>query len=206
MQAYGIPIPKIKMARSAEEAAEFSRLLGFPVALKIACTDIPHKSDVGGVSLNILDEEAVSHGFTQLIERTLAVRPEATIQGVYVQSMITGGQEVIIGAVQDPQFGPLAMFGSGGVEVEGVKDVAFALAPVTDEEADFMLESTWAGQRLGGYRSLAPADRQAAKDVLLRLAQLAADFPQIGEIEINPLIVLKKGQGVYAIDVRACLL
>jgi acetyltransferase len=193
------------MARSAEEAVEFARLLGYPVALKIACEDIPHKSDVGGVSLNLPDKAAVFHGYTRLIERTLAARPEAIIQGVYVQSMITGGQEVIIGAVQDPQFGPLAMFGSGGVEVEGVKDVAFALAPMTAEEADFLLESTWAGQRLGGFRSLAPADHQAAKDVLLRLAQLAADFPEIAEIEINPLIVLHKGQGAYAIDVRARL-
>ena len=205
MRAYGIPLPEIKLAGSEAEAIELSRQIGFPVALKIACTDIPHKSDVGGVILNLLYVNAVSDGYTQLIARTRAARPQADIQGVYVQRMITGGQEVIVGAIQDQQFGPLAMFGSGGVEVEGVKDVAFALAPMTTEETDFLLQSTWAGQRLRGFRNLAPADRQAAKVVLLLLAQLAADFPQIAEIEINPLIVLQRGQGAYAIDARARL-
>ena len=117
--------------------------------------------------------------------------------------MIPGGQEVIIGAVQDPQFGPLVMFGSGGVEVEGVKDVAFVLAPMTAEEAEFMLDSTWAGRRLAGYRNLPPADRSAVKEALMRLAQLAADYPQMSEIEINPLKVGLEGQGACAVDVRA---
>jgi acetyltransferase len=116
--------------------------------------------------------------------------------------MIPTGQEVITGAIQDPQFGPLVMFGSGGVEVEGLKDVAFALAPLTGEEAEHLLESTWAGRRLRGYRNLLPADQQAVLDVLLRLAQFAADFPKISEIEINPLRVLQQGEGAYAVDVR----
>jgi acetyltransferase len=125
--------------------------------------------------------------------------------------LVLRGQEVIIGVVQDPQFGPLAMFGSGGVEVEGLKDVAFALAPVTQEEAEHMLESTWAGRKLGGYRHMPPADRAAVIDVLVRLSQLAADFsstsselgPHLAEIEINPLRVLAEGHGVFAVDVRA---
>jgi len=120
-----------------------------------------------------------------------------------VQRMVAEGQEVIIGAVQDQQFGPLVMFGSGGIEVEGLKDVQFALAPLGRAEAESMLESTWAGKKLHGFRNLPAADRQAVLDALLRLAQLAADFPRLAEIEINPLRVLADGQGAVALDVRA---
>jgi acetyltransferase len=117
--------------------------------------------------------------------------------------MLLEGQEVIIGALQDAQFGPLVMFGSGGVEVEGLKDVAFALAPCTLAEAEDMLASTWAGRKLRGYRGIPPADWQSVQGVLLRLSQLAADFPEIAEIEINPLRVLPEGEGSFAIDARA---
>jgi acetyltransferase len=205
MQSYGIPVPPTGLARAPQEAVELAAHMGYPVALKIASPDIAHKSDVGGVMLNLPDAESVSLGYTRLVENAHAARPDAEILGVYVQPMVSGGQEVIVGAVQDPQFGPLVMFGSGGVEVEGVKDVAFALAPMTAEEAEFLLESTWAGQRLAGFRHLLPADRAGVKEVLLRLAQLAADYPQLGDIEINPLRVLPSGQGVFAVDIRARL-
>jgi acetyltransferase len=109
---------------------------------------------------------------------------------------------VIVGTIQDAQFGPLVMFGSGGVEVEGLKDVAFALAPLTRPEAEYLLESTWAGRKLAGFRNLPAADRKALLQVLYRLAQLAADFPQLAEIEINPLRVLPTGEGALAVDVR----
>jgi acetyltransferase len=116
--------------------------------------------------------------------------------------MIPPGQEVILGAVQDPQFGALVMFGSGGVEVEGLNDVAFALAPLQPSDAEELLERTWAGRKLHGYRSLPPADRNAVLDILMRLAKLATDFPQLIEIEINPLRVLSEGQGAFALDIR----
>jgi acetyltransferase len=119
--------------------------------------------------------------------------------------MLPPGQEVILGAVQDPQFGSLVMFGAGGVEVEGLKDVAFALAPISAEEAEYLLENTWAGRKLLGYRNLPPADRPAVIEALQRFAQLAADFPEFAEIEINPLRVLGAGQGAFALDVRARL-
>jgi acetyltransferase len=124
---------------------------------------------------------------------------------MFVQRMAPPGQEVIIGAVQDAQFGAVVMFGSGGVEVEGLKDVAFGLAPLTRSDAEIMLAATWAGRKLGGYRALPPADRQAVLDALYRLAQLAADFPEISEIEINPLRAMPAGQGVFALDIRARL-
>jgi acetyltransferase len=140
-----------------------------------------------------------------MLERVRSALPQAQITGVHVQAMTGGGQDVIIGALQDQQFGPLVMFGSGGVEVEGLRDIAFALAPMTEEEAETLLESIWAGRKLKGYRNLPPADRASVLEVLFRVAQLAADFPQIAEIEINPLRVLSAGQGAIALDARARL-
>lgn len=202
LAAYGIPAPRVELALTAAEAAAFAEQVGFPVALKIASPDIPHKSDVGGVALNLADGAMVSESFAVLHERARALRPQARLVGAHVQRMFKGGQDVIVGVVQDPQFGPLVMFGSGGVEVEGLKDVAFALAPLTRADADYLMDSTWAGRKLRGYRHLPPADRAAVLEVLLRLAQLAADFPQLTEIEINPLRVLPEGQGAVAVDVR----
>jgi acetyltransferase len=176
--------------------------MGFPVVLKVASPDISHKSDVGGVLLNLEDAEAVSMGFTTVIQNAQNASPQAKILGVYVQPMLPPGQEVILGVVQDAQFGALVMFGSGGVEVEGLKDVTFALAPLTPRDVEWMLENTWGGRRLSGFRNLPPADRQVVSDALMRLGQLAADFPQLAEIEINPLRVFADGHGAAAIDVR----
>jgi acetyltransferase len=205
LTAYGIATPQVGLAKTVDEAVRLAERFGYPVALKIASPDIPHKSDVGGVLLKLKEAQTVMHGFAAIVRNARLARPHADIRGVHVQRMLNSGQEVIIGAVQDPQFGPLVMFGSGGVEVERLGDVAFALAPVTREEAEFLLESTWAGRRLKGYRSLAPADREAVIDTLMRVAQLVADFPQIAEIEINPLRVLPEGQGAFAVDVRGRL-
>jgi acetyltransferase len=203
LAAYGIPAPPMELARSPQEAAGLAQKLGLPVVLKVASPHIPHKSDVSGVLLDLKDEPAVFQGFTQITENARAAYPQTEILGVWIQPMVPEGQDVIVGAVQDKQFGPLIMFGSGGIEVEGLGDVAFALAPMTGEEAEHLLESTWAGRKLHGYRNLPPADRDGVMDVLQRLAQLSADFPQLAEVEINPLRVLLAGQGVFAVDVRA---
>jgi acetyl coenzyme A synthetase (ADP forming)-like protein len=202
-QAYGLPTLPMGLAHSAEEAVDMARRMGFPVVLKVASPDIVHKSDVGGVLLNLTDAQAVRQGYTAITRDGSKAGPGVEILGVHVQRMIPAGQEVIIGAVQDPQFGPLVMFGSGGVEVEGLKDVEFALAPLAEAEAGYLLEHTWAGRKLRGYRNLPPADREAVMDALLRLAQLAADFPELVDVEINPLRVLGEGEGAYALDVRA---
>jgi succinyl-CoA synthetase beta subunit len=175
------------------------------VVLKVASPDIPHKSDVGGVLLNVQTAEEARSGFRTLTARARTARPEARLEGMQVQRMSPAGQEVIIGASRDPQFGALVMFGSGGVEVEGLKDVAFALAPLMPSEADDLLQRTWAGRKLDGFRSILPGDKEAVKEILQRLAQLAADFPGIAEIEINPLRVLAPGQGAVAVDVRVKL-
>jgi acetyltransferase len=198
LQACGVPVADLTLARSADEAVAHARHLGTPVALKAA--GIVHKSDRGGVALGLSGDEAVAQSFARIVQaaRNGAEAPP----GVYVQAMVDGGQEVIVGAVRDPQFGPLVMFGEGGVEVEGRGDVAFALAPLTRSDANHLLASTWAGRKLRGFRHLPPADRDAVTDVLFRIAHLAADLPRLAEIEVNPLRVLPDGEGAIAVDVR----
>ncbi|MDQ8154272.1 MAG: acetate--CoA ligase family protein [Gemmatimonadota bacterium] len=200
--AYGIDLPRIALATTAEDAVTVAAQLGFPVALKVASPDIPHKSDVGGVLLGLGDADTVRAGFATVQANARRAHPTARLDGVHVQRMLPEGQEVIVGAVQDPQFGALVMFGAGGTEVEGVKDVAFALAPLPHAEADAMIDGSWAGRKLRGFRNVPPADRNAAMEVVLRLGQLVADHPDIAEVEINPLRVRPAGEGAVAVDVR----
>ncbi|NIM94296.1 MAG: CoA-binding protein [Anaerolineales bacterium] len=199
---YGISTPMSRVVNSPESATEASESMGYPVALKVDSVDLPHKSDAGGVLLDLNDAPSVEHGYRELMERVAVSEPRIKVEDVMIQRMIPSGQEVIIGVVRDPQFGPLVMFGSGGVEVEELKDVAFCLAPLSEKEAEDMLEETWAGRKLHGFRGAPPADRQAVIDTLVRLGQLAIDVPQIEEIEVNPLRVFAKGEGVSALDVR----
>jgi acetyl coenzyme A synthetase (ADP forming)-like protein len=202
LEAYGIRTAPMAMARTAKEAAAIAARFGFPVALKVASPDIPHKSEVGGVRLNVATRLALAHDFGDLLRNVHTARPAARINGVCVQPMLPAGQELIVGAVRDPQFGPLVMAGSGGVEVECLRDVAFALAPLARDEAEAMLDATWAGRRLRGYRNLAAGDRDAVVDTILRIGQLVADLEEIQEIEINPLSVFAAGTGALAVDVR----
>ena len=184
------------------QAVKLADDMGYPVVLKIASPDIPHKSEVDGVALNLMDETVVREAFVAMMTVVETAVPAAIIDGVHVQPMLTEGQEVIVGAIQDFQFGPLVMFGSGGVEVEGLQDVAFALAPPTQVETEEMLAATWAGRKLNGFRHLPAGDQEAVLAVIRRLGQLAADFPQLVEIEINPLRVLPVGAGAVAVDAR----
>jgi hypothetical protein len=200
--AYGIEVVSEELAHSPEDAAQAAAKLGFPVALKVVSPDIPHKSDVGGVVLNLKDAQAVERAFRTVTENPRESHPQARILGALVQPMVAAGQEVIVGMARDDQFGPLMMFGLGGVEVEGLGDVAFSLAPLGRRGAERMLRETWAGRRLDGYRDLPPADREAVLQALLRLSQLVLDYPQILEVEINPLRVLPEGKGAVALDVR----
>ena len=202
MKAAGIHTAESLLAKNASQAVTIAEQLDYPVAMKIASMDISHKSDVGGVALNLDSSAAVQVAFQNMTARIKHARPDAKIDGVTLQHMLPPGQEVIVGVVRDPQFGPLVMFGSGGVEVEGLKDVAFALTPLSRREAEEMLDSTWAGKKLAGYRNIAAADREAEVDALLRLASLAEALPRISEIEINPLRALPPGKGAWAVDVR----
>jgi acetyltransferase len=200
--AYGIELPPTQMAVDANEAVRLAEEIGYQVALKLVSSDITHKSDVGGVVLNLADAEAVRAAFEAVITSARTAYPDATIEGVLVQKMVDKGQELIVGVRRDPQFGPLALVGRGGIEVELLRDVAMGVAPLTRSQAERMLDSTRTGVRLKGWRGSPPADRAAVLDAMLRLSQAACDFPEIAELEINPLYVLSAGQGAYAVDVR----
>ncbi|MCE9644877.1 MAG: acetate--CoA ligase family protein [Chloroflexi bacterium] len=200
IRAYGIQTAPIKLARNANEVNTFASDLGFPIVMKIVSPDILHKSDMGGVLLNIKSIQEAQNGYTLLMERAGSARPDAKIEGVHIQRQIPEGQEVIIGAVRDPLFGPLMMFGSGGIEVEGLKDVAFALAPLNQAGAREMIRKTWAGRKLKGFRSIPPVDEESVIDALVKLSALVHEHPEVLEIEINPLRVL--GRGAVALDVR----
>jgi acyl-CoA synthetase (NDP forming) len=205
LEAYGIPTPPEFLATSPYEAATFASRIGYPVVLKLISPDILHKTDVGGVILNVQDEEAASSGFEKLVTRASSAHPGAHVRGVQVQKMVTGGQEVIVGVKRDPTFGPLVMFGLGGVYVEALADVSFRLAPLTAADAWDMLAEVRSAVLLTGLRGAPPADRAALVDAIVRVGQLAADHEEITELDINPLLVLPDGQGVMAVDARMIL-
>jgi acetate---CoA ligase (ADP-forming) len=196
----GILTAPVSLATSPEQTARVAERLGFPVVLKIASPDVVHKSDSGGVVLNVGSPAKARRGYTQVIKSVVQRHPEAVIEGVTVQKQLAAGQEVVIGAIRDATFGPLVMFGSGGVEIEGVHDVAFALAPLQLADALELMDRTWVGRRLDGFRNIPAADKAAAADALIRLSWLVMQRPEIREIEINPLRVMQRG--AVALDVR----
>lgn len=202
-EAYGIPLVAGEAAHSPQQAAEAARRLGFPVALKIISADILHKSDVGGIRLNLNDPQSVETAYQDMFSSIAARLPQARLEGVLVERMAEKGQEVIIGMRRDPNFGPLMMFGLGGIYVELFGDVSFRVAPLSRRDALEMIQQTHAGKLLSGFRGAEPGDLQAVVDVILRLSQLALDFPQIAEMEINPLRVFP--HGVLALDGRIIL-
>jgi acyl-CoA synthetase (NDP forming) len=190
MEAYGIAHARSQTARSSREAGAIASDLGFPVVMKVVSSGLSHKSDIGGVLLNIQTAADAVSGFDLLAKRLAAARPDAHLDGVLIQQQVVGGQEIIIGAVRDPLFGPMVMFGSGGTEAEGRRDVAFALCPLDADEAARLMQRTWAGQRLDGFRNIPAADRPAVLDILLKVSRLAYEHSEIEEFEINPVLAL----------------
>lgn len=205
MEAYGISVPQSRLASTAEEAVRFAEEIGFPVVLKIASPDILHKTDIGGIKLDVRTPTDVRDAFDLLTYRATRYMPEAEIWGCQVQEMVGGGKEIILGMNRDPQFGPLMMFGLGGIYVEALKDVTFRIAPFSRQEARAMLTEIRAINLLRGLRGEPPSDLDAIEDVLLRLSQLVTDFPEIVEMDINPLIVFEKGRGAMGVDMRLVL-
>lgn len=205
LAAYGIPQVEGGFAASAQAAAEIAGRIGYPVVMKIVSPQLLHKSDVGGIRLNLADGAAVEAEYVKMMAEIHAARPDAELEGVLVEKMAPLGQEVIIGMQRDAGFGPLLMFGLGGIYVELFKDVAFRVAPLTADEARQMITETRAGRLLTGFRGQPVADLDAVVEVILRLGQLALDFPQIAEAEVNPLVVFPEGQGALALDGRVIL-
>ena len=205
-QAYGLRLPQSELAATAEEAVEVASKIGYPVVLKIASPDILHKTDVGGVKVGLNNATDVRDAFDLIVYRANRYVPDARIWGCLVQEMVPmDGIEVLVGMSKDPQFGPLVTFGLGGILVEALKDVTFRVAPFGRQDAEEMLEEIRAHSLLAGVRGRPPADREAMVDTLLRIGQLVTDFPEIVEMDINPLMVYSRGQGAVALDMRLVL-
>lgn len=205
LKAYNFDVPAGILAASVGEAVRFANDTGFPLAMKISSPDILHKSDVGGVRVGLASASAVEDAYELMMLRIKRKIPDADIRGVLVEKMVTSGKEVILGMKRDPQFGPMLMFGLGGIFVEVLKDVTFGLAPVTAEECRTMIESVKTFRLLSGARGEKPVDLDALVLNLQRLSQLVMDFPEIGEIDINPLKVGQEGDGAAVIDARIIL-
>lgn len=205
LTAYGIRVPRSKLCKNPDEAVDFAEELGYPVVMKIASPDILHKTDVGGVRVGLDNPTEVRDAFDLMVYRAQRYQPDALIWGCLVQEQVRGGKEVILGMNRDPQFGPLVMFGLGGIYVEVLKDVAFRIAPFDRKEAKEMMNEIRSIGLLRGVRGEAPSDLEAAAEVLLRLSQLVTDFPEIVEMDINPLMVFEKGRGALGVDMRLIL-
>ncbi len=206
LKAYGMRTPRAEVAETPERAIEIANQIGYPVALKIASPDILHKTDVGGVKLGLQSAEDVRDAFELIFYRAQRYVPEARLWGCLVQEMApSGGLEVLVGMNRDPQFGPLVTFGLGGIYVEALKDVTFRLVPFSPQEAEEMIGEIRAHALLDGVRGRPAMDKAALVEVLLRVGQLVQDFPEIVELDINPLMVYPRGQGTLALDMRLVL-
>src|SRR6266446_4003846 len=202
-EAYGITIPKEGVAKTAEEAVKLASGIGFPVVMKIVSPQILHKTEAGGVVVGVKSAEAAKDAYTTIVGNAKKHDAKAEILGVQVQHMLTGGQEVIIGAVTDPAFGKLVAFGLGGILVEVLKDITFRLAPATNEDALSMLDGIAAAEILRGVRGAKPVHRAALAGMIEKVSTLVADFPEISEMDLNP--VFATDQGATAVDVRIVL-
>jgi len=200
--AYGLRTPSSGLARDLADAQTLAEKIGFPVVMKIASPDVLHKSDIGGIVFDIASAPDVEAAYDAIMRRVLHRLPEARIWGVTIQEQLPPGREVIIGVNRDPAFGPILMFGLGGIYVEVLKDVSFRLCPVTRDEARDMIGEIRANALLRGARGEAPADIEAIVDAICRVSALAMEFDDITELDINPLIVGQRGAGAIAADVR----
>lgn len=202
IQAYGFKVPASILARTSEEAVAAANRIGYPVVMKIASQQIIHKSDVGGVIVGVKTAKEVGKAFLEITSRARAIVPQTPILGVMVQEMIMNGKEVILGLTKDPQFGTLVMFGLGGIYVEVLRDVSFRVAPLAKEDAHEMVREIKSFPLLRGVRGEPSADMEAIEEALLIMSQLAQDFPEIVEADINPLMAKPRGEGVIVVDVR----
>jgi acyl-CoA synthetase (NDP forming) len=201
--AYGINVPKEGVVSSAKEASTLAGSMGFPVVMKIVSPDILHKTEAGGVIVGVKSADDAATAYDTIIANAKKYKADAKVVGVQVQQMIKGGQEVIVGAMTDQSFGKLVAFGMGGVLVEVLKDVTFRLAPATREDAASMLDGIQAAEILKGVRGAKPANREALQDTIVRVSQLVSDFPEISEMDLNP--VFASEEGAIAADVRIVL-
>jgi len=205
LKAYNFPVIKSFLAKNESQALEVASKIGFPVVLKIVSPDILHKFDYGGVKLNLKNQGDVRRAYHEIQESVRTKKPEARITGIIVEEMAPPGKEIILGMNRDPQFGPILMFGLGGIYVEALEDVTFRLAPIRELTATMMIQKTRTHQILNGFRGGPVYDVQAIEECLKRLSQFVSDFDEIKELDINPLIVHEKGKGCTIVDARIIL-
>jgi len=205
LQCYGFPVLKSVLLKDLSRLDEAADEFVFPVAMKVSSADIVHKFDAGGVRLKIKTKKEARKAFKDIIENTKRFKPSAKIDGVIMERMAKRGVEVILGAVRDPKFGPICMFGLGGTFVEAMKDVTFRLAPMWEISAEIMIQTIKAYSILKGVRGTPPCDIDGIKDCILRLSQMVTDHPEIAELDINPLIVYPEGKGCVVADSRILL-
>jgi acyl-CoA synthetase (NDP forming) len=199
----GIPIARAELAATREEAVAVARQIGLPAVLKIVSPDISHKSDVGGVKLNLGSDDEVAAAFDEIVAAARRAQPGATVLGVSVQEMARPGVEVIMGMTMDPQFGPVLMFGLGGVFVEVLKDVSFRIVPLEQRDARQMIRDIQGFAVLEGFRGQEPADLAVLEDMLMRLSAFVEEHPEIQELDLNPIFAYK--DGALAVDARIVL-
>jgi acyl-CoA synthetase (NDP forming) len=200
---YAIPVTKFELAKNEKEAVEFAEQFGFPVVLKIVSPEIIHKSDAGGVMVNLKDAVEVQNAYGKILENAKKYNASARIVGVLVQEMAPQSTEVIVGAIKDAQFGQTLMFGLGGIFVELLKDVTFRIAPITQEDAQEMITGVRAYPLLKGFRNTPPADIDAIVTVLMNTSRLVMENPEIKELDLNPVMAYEKG--AKTVDARIIL-
>jgi len=200
---YGINVTKFNVAKTAEEAVKFAEKIKYPVVLKIVSQDVIHKSDAGGVIINLKTKEDVQAAYARILENVRKYKADARITGVLVQEMAAQATEVIIGSIKDPQFGQTLMFGLGGIFVELLKDVTFRVAPITEQEAAEMIVAVKAYPLLNGYRNTPAADVKALVNLLMCVSNLVMDHPEIKELDLNPVMAYEKG--ATTVDARIIL-
>jgi acetyl-CoA synthetase (ADP-forming) len=202
---YDIPTPQHQLVRSAEEALDVAKRIGYPVVMKVVSRDILHKSDAGGVKLNITKDEELSKAYHAIINDVHTYKPEAVIEGILVCEMFKGGLECIIGMTQDVSFGPTLMFGLGGIFVEVLEDVSFRVLPLSREDASSMIHEIKAYSLLQGIRGQSPRDVDTMIDLMLKVAKMIEENPAIKELDINPCFIFEEGKGIMPADARVML-
>ena len=202
LRAYGFPLPQSSLAKNENEAVKIAKKIGHPVVMKIASPQIIHKSDAGGVKVNLTNDNEVKVAFKEIVKNAKKYNKKAEIKGVLIVEMVKGGKEMIIGSKLEPGFGPVIMLGMGGIYVEVLKDVTFRLAPVTDREANDMISSIKTKKILEGVRGEKPSDIKKLSECIQRLSQLVTDFKEIKELDMNPVLVMENGKGCKILDVR----
>ncbi|MCH8996009.1 MAG: acetate--CoA ligase family protein, partial [Thaumarchaeota archaeon] len=202
LRAYGLPLPKSSLAKTENDAVKIAKKIGYPVVMKIASPQIIHKSDAGGVKVNLTNDQDLKSAFKEIVANAKKYNNKAEIKGVLIVEMVKGGKEMIIGSKLEPGMGQVIMLGMGGIYVEVLKDVTFKLAPITDKEADDMISSIKMKKILEGVRGEKPSDKSKLSECIQKLSQLVTDFSEIKELDMNPVLVMEKGKGCKILDVR----